>query len=254
MDKTEATPLESLPGHSSWPKVDPKLQNAFKEFDNENATSDTARCNKTPNQDTEKVTSPEKTKIKKCTMATSTDELTTFANSEVQTMPYEGIEPSESEWNDEPIENLSVSCDLNGEVTKEVISFNRSFRSPLQLITKELLVRTEMQERIADNINKAMTKVINESSSKEEKCETQGADANTSLMTELDNAIKTSVVTVTENDPVFEQFINEMIGQIEEPDTSPDEDCDAKKKKTVQEYVIKHIFSLFFLLKNIKFS
>lgn len=42
------------------------------------------------------------------TAATSTEELLTFSSTEVQTAPYE-IPESESESNDEPIENLSVS-------------------------------------------------------------------------------------------------------------------------------------------------
>lgn len=43
------------------------------------------------------------------TTATSTEELLTFASTEVQTTPYSEIPESESESNDEPIENLSVS-------------------------------------------------------------------------------------------------------------------------------------------------
>jgi len=45
---------------------------------------------------------------KQYTTATSTEELLTFSSTEVQTIPYE-IPESESESNDEPIENLSVS-------------------------------------------------------------------------------------------------------------------------------------------------
>lgn len=45
---------------------------------------------------------------KRYTTATSTEELLTFSSTEVQTVPYEMPE-SESESNDEPIENLSVS-------------------------------------------------------------------------------------------------------------------------------------------------
>ena len=48
----------------------------------------------------------EKESSKKCTMGTSTE--LSYANTEVQTMPCDINEPSESEWNDEPIENLSV--------------------------------------------------------------------------------------------------------------------------------------------------
>lgn len=45
---------------------------------------------------------------KRYTTATSTEELLSFSSTEVQTTPYE-IPESESESNDEPIENLSVS-------------------------------------------------------------------------------------------------------------------------------------------------
>lgn len=45
---------------------------------------------------------------KRYTAATSTEELLSFSSTEVQTIPYE-IPESESESNDEPIENLSVS-------------------------------------------------------------------------------------------------------------------------------------------------
>lgn len=48
------------------------------------------------------------TKPKRYTTATSTEELLSFSSTEVQTIPYE-IPESESESNDEPIENLSVS-------------------------------------------------------------------------------------------------------------------------------------------------
>lgn len=46
--------------------------------------------------------------LDKCTAATSTEELMTYSCVEVQTTPYDTPE-SESESNDEPIENLSVS-------------------------------------------------------------------------------------------------------------------------------------------------
>lgn len=46
--------------------------------------------------------------LDKCTTATSTEELLSYSCAEVQTVPYDILE-SESESNDEPIENLSVS-------------------------------------------------------------------------------------------------------------------------------------------------
>lgn len=54
---------------------------------------------------------PEDTAPKQYTAATSTEELLTFTSAEVQTVPYE-IPESESESNDEPIENLSVSLEI----------------------------------------------------------------------------------------------------------------------------------------------
>lgn len=48
---------------------------------------------------------------KRYTTATSTEELLSFSSTEVQTIPYE-IHESESESNDEPIENLSVSFQM----------------------------------------------------------------------------------------------------------------------------------------------
>lgn len=48
---------------------------------------------------------------KRYTAATSTEELLSFSSTEVQTVPYE-IPESESESNDEPIENLSVSTQV----------------------------------------------------------------------------------------------------------------------------------------------
>lgn len=82
-----------------------------------------------------------------------------------------------------------------------------------------MLSRTEIQEKIAEQINKAglpnLSSVIKETSF----CD--NPEVNTSIMSELNNAIK-SVVTTTEKDPVFEDFLNEIIGTTDEsPDGSP---------------------------------
>ncbi|XP_046610190.1 serine-rich adhesin for platelets-like isoform X2 [Neodiprion virginianus] len=133
------------------------------------------------------------------TMATSTDELTTYSSIEVQTTPYALSESESNELDDEPIENLS-------------------------LLTKELLNRTELQERIAENINKAILPI--EMPSKDESiCESMSGEMNTSIMAELNNAIK-SIVVATETDPVFENFLDEIIGPNVDTDTSPDEEHD----------------------------
>lgn len=89
-------------------------------------------------------------------------------------------------------------------------------------MTKELLNRTELQERIAENINKAILPA-DVSQRDASMTESLGGEMNTSIMTELDNAIK-SIVIATESDPVFTQFLDDIIGPSCENDTSPDED------------------------------
>lgn len=91
-----------------------------------------------------------------------------------------------------------------------------------------MLNRTELQERIAENINKA---ILPSDTSLRDVSLTEsvgggcGGEMNTSIMTELNNAIK-SVVTATESDPVFAQFLDEIIGPSNRNDESPDEDND----------------------------
>ncbi|XP_019885231.1 uncharacterized protein LOC105258201 isoform X2 [Camponotus floridanus] len=134
------------------------------------------------------------------TTATSTEELLSFSSTEVQTIPYE-IPESESESNDEPIENLSI-------------------------LTKEILNRTELQECIAENINKAI--IPTDLSFKDENLnESIVGEGNTSIMSELNSAIK-SIVEATESDPVFEKFLTEIIGPHTETDTSPEDDGEGK--------------------------
>ncbi|XP_066599354.1 serine-rich adhesin for platelets-like isoform X2 [Prorops nasuta] len=216
-----ATPLESLPGHvensisqqvaNTSFLINSKLENSF--LSNNNNTSNN-KCKDLPsitgnegnNLNNEKrgendndLTNNLQSNINehiKCTTATSTEELYSVCTAEVQTA-LDDLAESEAEPNDEPIENLS-------------------------LLTKELLNRTELQERIAENINKAI--LPTDSSLKEESLnESLGGELNTSVMTELNNAIK-SIVEATESDPVFEKFLNEVIGPQIDTDTSPDED------------------------------
>lgn len=95
-----------------------------------------------------------------------------------------------------------------------------------------MLNRTELQERIAENINKAI--LPTDTFVREEKeilNESTGCELNTSVVSELNNAIK-SIVQATESDPVFEQFLDEIIGKNIETDTSPDEDIDVKSTPT----------------------
>ncbi|XP_046738622.1 uncharacterized protein LOC124406944 isoform X2 [Diprion similis] len=247
-ETVEATPLESLPGHtylSSIPhqpepstshdsdgvyctstKNDYTDRSPLGDFssltkqichdtrlsdqgmEQENSSGKSEKCN------TVLVDATDKTELKQTdneenknlmlggkTMATSTDELTTYSSIEVQTTPYALSESESNELDDEPIENLS-------------------------LLTKELLNRTELQERIAENINKAILPI--EMPSKDESiCESMGGELNTSIMAELNNAIK-SIVAATETDPVFENFLDEIIGPNMDTDTSPDEEHDVR--------------------------
>lgn len=76
-----------------------------------------------------------------------------------------------------------------------------STRIHFQILTKEILNRTELQECIAENINRA---IIPTDLSLRDECfnESVGGEGNTSIMAELNNAIK-SIVEATETDPVF---------------------------------------------------
>ncbi|KYM78378.1 hypothetical protein ALC53_11033 [Atta colombica] len=136
---------------------------------------------------------------KQYTAATSTEELLSFSSTEVQTIPYE-IPESESESNDVPIENLSI-------------------------LTKEMLNREELQQCIAENINRAI--IPTDLSLKDDLNESMIGEGNTSFMAEINNAIK-SIVETTESDPVFKRFIAETIGVHTETDTSPEEDGEGK--------------------------
>lgn len=249
-DTVEATPLESLPGHIDYPK-----STDYKRFvttglekhgnSNKNNISDCLQTMETEtftlssndvhshqkyeaqvggilqeergsnlngtNQEKRHKLEERERPFSICT-ATSTEELMSYTCVEVQTTPYD-IPESESESNNEPIENLSV-------------------------LTKELLNRTELQERIADNINKAI--LPTQMPLKDDSlCESMGGELNTSVMLELNTAIK-SIVKATETDPVFEKFLSEMIGSNGETDTSPDEDADLRVNTELQDRQIVH--------------
>ncbi|XP_018392320.1 PREDICTED: serine-rich adhesin for platelets-like isoform X2 [Cyphomyrmex costatus] len=141
---------------------------------------------------------------KQYTTATSTEELLSFSSTEVQTIPYE-IPESESESNDVPIENLSI-------------------------LTKEMLNREELQQCIAENINRAI--IPTELSLKDDNLnDSIIGEGNTSFMAEMNYAIK-SIVETTESDPVFIRFIAETIGVHTETDTSPEEDGEGRLSHT----------------------
>lgn len=76
------------------------------------------------------------------------------------------------------------------------------------MFTKELLNRPEVQERIAENINKSLLPGEQKDDSLNEPNE-----MNNSIVADLSNAIKS-----IEADPVFEQFLHEIICPV------PDED------------------------------
>lgn len=112
-----------------------------------------------------------------------------------------------------------------------------------QILTKEILNRTDLQECIAENINKAI--IPTDISLKDENLN-ESVEGNTSIMAELNSAIK-SIVEATESDPVFEKFLDEIIGPHTETDTSPEEDGEGKlSPKSVIEYVHIYCFFLYF--------
>lgn len=122
-----------------------------------------------------------------------------------------------------------------------------------QILTKEILNRTELQECIAENINKAI--IPTDLSFKDENLnESIIGEGNTSIMSELNNAIK-SIVEATESDPVFEKFLTEIIGPHTETDTSPEDDGEGKlSPRSLNEYVYRfysRFLNIFiYLLKN----
>ncbi|XP_003426058.1 titin isoform X1 [Nasonia vitripennis] len=236
-DTVEATPLESLPGHKAstkqndlenqintndkyFNKIDPMIPAPkIPRFDvPSSSTTNTqpvepslglsSKINVHSNykdQGTEAIPiieplQPVQTPSK-CTSGTNTDELMNYCTAEVQTGPCDIIE-SESDINDEPIENLSM-------------------------LTKKLLQRTELHKRIAENINKAIMPV--ETPLREDNVCEHPTEANLSLLNDFDTTIK-SIVQATETDPVFEDFLNEIF-KVGETDTSPDEDSDGKNNK-----------------------
>lgn len=95
-----------------------------------------------------------------------------------------------------------------------------------QILTKEMLNREELQQCIAENINRAI--IPTDLSLKDDNLnESMIGEGNTSFMAEINNAIK-SIVETTESDPVFKRFIAETIGVHTETDTSPEEDGEGK--------------------------
>lgn len=101
-----------------------------------------------------------------------------------------------------------------------------STRIHFQILTKEILNRTELQECIAENINRAI--IPADLSLRDEFYnDSVGGEGNTSIMAELNSAIK-SIVEATETDPVFEKFLDEIFGPHTETDTSPEEDGEGK--------------------------
>lgn len=112
-----------------------------------------------------------------------------------------------------------------------------------QILTKEILNRTELQECIAENINRAIIPT-DSSHLKDESLHESIGEGNTSIMAELNNAIK-SIVEATETDPVFEKFLDEIIGpHTIETDTSPEEDGEGKSCSKSPNECVYHSYSL----------
>ncbi|XP_026668014.1 ras guanine nucleotide exchange factor P-like isoform X2 [Ceratina calcarata] len=205
-DNLEVTPLKSLPGYMDIFERSRSVSESKKSTSNNSLQQDDVPD---VGNVTENVCTGNSVKDSdvpaRCTAATNTEELLNYSCVEVQTSPYDTPE-SGSETNDEPIENLS-------------------------LLTKELLNRTELQERIAENINKA---ILPTDTSLKEDAMVNG-EANTSVVTELNNAIK-SIVEETESDPIFEKFLDEIIGPHIRTDTSPSvvDDSDSKPKSPIE--------------------
>ncbi|XP_033224649.1 uncharacterized protein LOC117177811 [Belonocnema kinseyi] len=224
-DTVEATPVESLPGHIESTKSDAtgkssSLKQKSKESlnlsqsgDNEYGTipylpeTFTGQSeNAVPfNQSPPKYENGNNVRCNngetpsKCTMATSTDELIkSYPSTGVQTAPWDVPDLGRTTSN-EPLQNLS-------------------------LLTKELLNRKELHERIADNINKSF--LPSDSSPFKE----DAFGANTSFLNLNNSDIVKSIVHATDNDPAFQQFVHDFIKPIAETDTSPDEDLDSVNK------------------------
>uniref|UniRef100_A0A0C9PIU1 Uncharacterized protein n=1 Tax=Fopius arisanus TaxID=64838 RepID=A0A0C9PIU1_9HYME len=202
-DTVESTSLEQLPGHQNSlkeagvaPEDDRRVQCSLTSTSTEppppslvpNTSDNPERLSGAddPERQLESVVSNQT-----CETGTDTKELMFFTNTEVQTAPCKGYDNS-VDLVDGPVENLS-------------------------LLTKELLNRTELQERIAQTINRTLIPAEASFS------ESTSGECNTSIMRELDHAIK-SIVIETETDPVFEQFLLETIGEGLEGEMSPDED------------------------------
>ncbi|XP_057335876.1 uncharacterized protein LOC130674541 isoform X2 [Microplitis mediator] len=176
---TDATQLDQLPGNSEAKErvIKNLKESVFKSSKSAPGSAATEMKEKMVGGDDKKQLVPMKNST-----ATDTEELMHFSTAEVQTLDIESdgeLEP------DTPIGNLS-------------------------LLTKEMLNRTEIQERIAENINKAL-QPVDLSSLIKETIPADNPEGNTSIMTELNNAIKT-IVSKTETDPMFEQFLDEIIG------------------------------------------
>lgn len=114
-----------------------------------------------------------------------------------------------------------------------------------QILTKEMLNRTDVQECIAENINKAI--IPTDLSMGENLNESMNGEGNTSIVAELNNVLK-SIVEATESDPVFEKFVYEYIGPYKETETSPEDDDEGKlSPKSVNECVYILFFGYFIM-------
>lgn len=89
-----------------------------------------------------------------------------------------------------------------------------------QILQKELLKHKEIQERIAENINKVLS--MKSCARGEDKQHDNSDEVNKTLLAELDSTVK-SVVEKTEADPMFEEFFKELF-PIGETDTNTNDE------------------------------
>ena len=85
------------------------------------------------------------------------------------------------------------------------------------MLSKELLNRKELHERIADNINKSILPM------ELTPCKEGAYGANSSFLGMNNSDVLKSIVEATEQDPRFEQFIRDFIEPIPGTDTRPGE-------------------------------
>ncbi|KAF7994564.1 hypothetical protein HCN44_004036 [Aphidius gifuensis] len=192
VNNIEATTLNQLPGHSKNLHDSPQKQEVNKQQQQQQQVEfevpqiieqpKEITVNDNPTNQVIPTTLPAcaiDTQSATCSTGTDTEELRQFTTTEVQTNPIDNSN------HDERIKNLS-------------------------LLSNALLSRTEIHERIAENINNENRDLSNH----------EVSDCNASMTAQL-NAYIESIVSKTERDPIFENFISGII-RPETDDTEPE--------------------------------